>query len=118
MPTAKQVTLMGKNSRPRSEPQRLPFASNIRPSRSRSLPRPSERILFDDGLQQLLPVCRPHRAARRVYEAWCDGDCDVWCDGKLVDPRLYQFALTVDVWTDDDGREQVKVWKATDMPMT
>jgi len=106
---------MGKNTRRRREPQRPLSAPNTHPSRSRPLPRPSERILFDDGLQQLLPVCRLHRAARRVYEAWCDGDCDVWCDGKLVDPRLYQFDLAVDVWTDDDGREQHKIWKATDM---
>jgi hypothetical protein len=118
MPTAKQVTLMGENSRRRRTPQRPLSAPNTHPSRSQPLPRPSERILFDDGLQQLLPLRRPRYAARRVYEAWCDGDCDVWRDGKLVDPDLYQLALVVDVWTDDDGREQVKVWKATDMPMT
>jgi hypothetical protein len=29
---------------------------------------------------------------------------------------LFQFSLDVDVWTDDDGCEQFKIWKATDMP--
>jgi hypothetical protein len=108
---------MGKNRRRRRRPQLPPSAFNIRSPLGRRLPRPpqSERISFDDGLRQLLSVCRPHRAARRLYEAWCDGDCAVWCDGTLLDPSLFQLSLSVDVWTDDDGCEQLKLRKATDM---
>src|SRR5262249_407794 len=76
-----------------------------------------ERLSLDDGLQQLLSVCRPGPAVRRLYKAWCDEGCAVWCEGELVDPTLSQLALGVEVRADDDSHERLKFWAATDMVM-
>src|SRR6516165_7049704 len=116
-PPPKWTHAMGKNSRRRRRPQLPPSASNTHPSPSRQLPRSpqSERISFDEGFQQLLSDYRPHPAARELYKAWLDGDCAIWCDGTLLEPHLFQLSLSVDVWTDDDGCERLKLWAATDM---
>src|SRR5215831_17738162 len=97
---------MGKNKRRRRKPQH-PAASKARPS-------PYERISFDEGFRQLLPVCSPHKAAGRLHMACVEeDDCDLWCDGKLQD-RNYIKSLRFEPWLAADGCWRLKITKGVD----
>lgn len=105
---------MGQNRRRRSEPQR-PSVSKAHSSPGSGSPQDGERILLDEGFQQILPVCLPpRRAAWRLYTAWVEGALAVWRDGKLADPDEYSFGVRPDA----DGRERLKIRKGTDAVTT
>jgi hypothetical protein len=82
-------------------------------SSSKQSQKPKPDISFGDAFQLFLSVLpSPHRAVERLYAAWCEEDCHLWCEGNLLDPNYIRRLLTVEARPEGDGR-----WRAEIKPV-
>jgi hypothetical protein len=81
----------------------------VRRPRGRSA-KASGRTSVNDAFQLLLAAHKnPHVAAERLYAAWRENVCRLWCNDNLLDPNYIRDTVAVRVATDADGRHRIEI---------